>query len=99
MKTAMLPVKVFQYKTRENWQESVPNNKKENLPQSGNKFFHSRTHRDSTQPVACIRGYEPSAHRCLLRTDVQAAFQATQKTKELLTRWYVTLDVKDQLSN
>ena len=43
--------------------------------------YRSRTYRDSTQPVACISGYEHSDQ--ILRSD-QAAFQATQKTSVIL---------------
>ena len=49
-----------------------------------NKPISSWTHRDSTQPVACIRGYEPSGAsyrviRRLICRLIQAPFQAQRQ--------------------
>ena len=49
-----------------------------------NKPISSWTHRDSTQPVACIRGYEPSGAsyrviRRLICRLIQATFQAQRQ--------------------
>ena len=64
---------------------SVENEELVKLSHRGAQIVHrSRTHRYSTQPVACIRGYEPSgaSYRdsepdCSL---FQATFQANTKT-------------------
>ena len=64
---------------------SVGNEELVKLSHKGAQIVHrSRTHRYSTQPVACIRGYEPSAasYRVIRRLTcrlLQATFQAQRQ--------------------